>query len=433
MRRTLSLVALATTSLIVLAFFVPLATLVASQAESRALADGEQVAESVATAIAVVDALDALDATDSGASVSAQVALAAAGAEDVSVFLPDGEVIGAAVDPGPNLNRARTGSAITARTDDGAEILIPVVTGEGTLVVRAFVSNEELRSGVATARVILAGLGIFLISAAMFVADRLGRTVVGPARRLAAAAHDLGEGDLDVRIDPDGPVELVEVGEAFNVLATRLAALLAAERESVADLSHRLRTPLAALRLQAESLAGPEAAALQADVDRLEREVDRLIDDARRPMREEAVGRPADLAAVASQRFAFWDVLAREQGRTARLRVPDHPAPVDCVTSELGAAIDALIGNVFAHTGAGVGFAVEVVPGERRLIIEDDGPGFVAPRRSLLRGESGGGSTGLGLDIVRRVAERAGGGLEVGRSESGGARVEVEFGSPPRE
>ena len=432
MRRTLSLVALATTSLIVLAFFVPLATLVASQAESRALADGEQVGESVATAIAVVDALDA---TDSSASVAAQVALAAAGAEDVSVFLPDGEVIGAPAEPGPNLIRARTGSAFTARTDDGAEILIPVVTGEGTLVVRAFVSNEELRSGVTTARVILAGLGIFLILAAMFVADRLGRTVVGPARRLAAAAHDLGEGDLDVRIDPDGPAELVEVGEAFNVLATRLAALLAAERESVADLSHRLRTPLAALRLQAESLAGPEAAALQADVDRLEREVDRLIDDARRPMREEAVGRPADLAAVASQRFAFWDVLAREQGRTARLRVPDPPVPVNCVTSELGAAIDALIGNVFAHTGAGVGFAVEVVPGERRgrLIIEDDGPGFAAPRRSLLRGESGGGSTGLGLDIVCRVAERAGGGLEVGRSESGGARVEVEFGSPPRE
>jgi signal transduction histidine kinase len=418
--------------LIVLAFFIPLATLVANQAEGRALAAAEQAAESVATAIAVADVLGEAGA---GTAASAQLALAAAGAEDVSVFLPDGEVIGAAAAPGPNLDRARSGAAITARIVDGAEILVPVVTAEGTLVVRSFVATDELRRGVTAARMILAILGVFLIAAAMFLADRLGRSVVTPARRLAAAAHDLGEGDLDVRITPDGPIELVEASEAFNVLVTRLAALLAAEREQVADLSHRLRTPLAALRLQTERLAGPEAAAMQSDIDRLEREVDRLIEEARRPVREDGADRRTDLVELAAQRFAFWDVLARDQDRSAVLRLPEDPVVVACTRTELGAAIDALIGNVFSHTGPGVGFELEVecAEGEARLVLIDEGPGFTEPGRLLRRGESGGGSTGLGLDIARRLAERTDGRLELGRSVSGGARIEMRFGLSERE
>ena len=429
MRRTLALVTFATTSLIVLAFFVPLTILVGRQAETRALAAAQQAAESVATAIAVADALGD---SDRGSLISATVALAAVGTEDVSVFLPDGQILGSPVEPGPNVARARTGAAITARTIDGAEILVPVVTGEGTLVIRSFTSSAELQRGVAGARTILAGLGILLVGSAVFVGDRLGRSIVAPARRLAEAAHQLGEGTLDVHVEPDGPIELAEAGEAFNTLVTRLAALLAAERESVADLSHRLRTPLAALRLQAERLEGTETNEMQADLDRLEREVDRLIVEARRSVQEDTVERHADLADLVAQRFAFWEILAREQDRTARLKVVDGPVVVACTPTELGAAIDALIGNVFAHTEPGVGFRLEAsrVSGRGYLVVEDDGTGFAEPGRSLRRGESGSGSTGLGLDIARRLADRTGGSLQVERSSSGGARIEVRFGPP---
>ncbi|NIT76487.1 MAG: HAMP domain-containing protein, partial [Thermoplasmata archaeon] len=63
-------------------------------------------------------------------------------------------------------------------------------------------------------------------------------------------ARRMGEGDLDARVEPSEPEEIRDVGEAFNQLARRLDQLLVEERESVADLSHRLRTPLTSLRLQ---------------------------------------------------------------------------------------------------------------------------------------------------------------------------------------
>ena len=81
----------------------------------------------------------------------------------------------------------------------------------------------------------------------------------------------------------------------------------------------------------------------------------------------------------------------------------------------------------------GVGYRVEARPGFTEgqvvLVVEDSGHGF-ADDSAMERGESGGGSTGLGLDIVHRAAERTGGGVKIGASALGGARVEVVFGPP---
>ena len=86
---------------------------------------------------------------------------------------------------------------------------------------------------------------------------------------------------------------------------------------------------------------------------------------------------------------------------------------------DVGAAIDALLANVFAHTEAGTGFDVSLTdePGLIRLAVADQGGGF--GEEALERGWSGSDSTGLGLDIVRRTVEDAGGTMFV-RSEDGG-------------
>jgi signal transduction histidine kinase len=93
--------------------------------------------------------------------------------------------------------------------------------------------------------------------------------------------------------------------------------------------------------------------------------------------------------------------------------------------------VNALLGNVFAHTPNGTPFHVglSAVDGGARLSVADAGPGLPDPG-VLRRGVSGSGSSGLGLDIVRRAAERTGGEVRFERSDAGGLRVVVDLLGP---
>ena len=114
--------------------------------------------------------------------------------------------------------------------------------------------------GVAASWTVMTAVAVALIAVSVLVSDRLAARITRPARALAAAAAALGEGDLTARSTPAGPPELVATGHAFNLMADRLARLINAERVMAADLPHRLRTPLTALRMNAASL-GPGRAA----------------------------------------------------------------------------------------------------------------------------------------------------------------------------
>ncbi len=119
---------------------------------------------------------------------------------------------------------------------------------------------------------------------------------------------------------------------------------------------------------------------------------------------------------MARNRSDFWLVLADEQGRSFRIDLPTSPVVVEADVSEVAAVIDALVGNVFAHTPPGIGFdlVVRAENGMAVLSVDDAGPGF--PDRAVVRrGESRAGSTGLGLDIASRFAERSGGSLVAGK------------------
>ena len=215
--------------------------------------------------------------------------------------------------------------------------------------------------------------------------------------------------------------------QAFNRLVGRIGSLLSSERESVADLAHRLRTPLTALRLDVEALDDRNAAArLEEDGDELERSDDYDIEHARRPVRAGA-GTTTDLGAIARERATFWGALAEDQDRRWEVSVEPGTHLVDVNATDLAAAIDAVLGNVFAHTPDGAGFAVVVTTGTigPRLVVIDEGPGL--PDLSVLeRGTSTRQSTGLGLDIARRTVESAGGTLAL-PNDPGGAQVALEF------
>jgi signal transduction histidine kinase len=419
MRRQLVLMTLAITSMIVIAFIVPLAFLVRTIASDRAVNRANSDAQYVGQIIAAASRTDA-------AKIVAQADASAPGV--ISVYYANGTVIGdrsrpPAVD---SLQLARGGRSFNRSAGSRVDVFLPVLGAGGqATVVRVGIGPRELEHGVRAAWWALAGLGVVLVAVAGLVADRMARSVTRPMRTLTEIARRLGGGDLDARSRVKGSAEVVEVSRALDTLAGRIGDLMQAEREHAADLSHRLRTPLTALRLDAERLKDQtEAARISAAVDDLEDVVTNVIAETRgEPRPPEPRG--VDLGEAVRERMAFWSVLARGQGRNLELRLYGEPLLVDAHRRDVQELLDVLVGNVLRHTPPGRSARVTTAPrtdGGGRLIIEDEGPGFDARAVEPARG------TGLGLDIARRVAREAGGSVSLGRSDLGGARIDVDLG-----
>lgn len=425
MRARINYLTAGVTLLVVIAFVVPLGFLVRQQADQRGRLEAERTARTLA-AVIVPAAIGAGGDLAPG-DISGLIGPVPEGS---LIILPDRESLGPGQPDDALIGEVRAArTALSAyRSDGGFGIAIPVVTGGGTTVVYSSVPQSSLNRGVVRAWALLSLLGVGLVAAALFVSDRLGRGVVGPSQRIAGAAERLGRGELETRVAEEGPEELVAIAVAFNQLAGRIRGLLAEEREGVADLSHRLRTPLAALRLQVEQMApSGERESLIESVDRLRHAVDDLISEAR--MTSEVRSPNCDVIAVVKARLDFWRVLAKEQDRQLHVDIADAPAPVAVPESEVAAAFDALAGNVFTHTDPGVGFGViiRVLDGTAEVEVADSGSGFPDGFDPLERGSSGAGSSGLGLDIVRRLARDASGTVRIGSSHSGGARVVLQL------
>jgi signal transduction histidine kinase len=422
MRRRLLLVTLAVTTLLVAAFAIPLALLVRDVARDRAIAD----AEADEAALAPVLALD-----PEGDELASAIETTPSGRDGrLAALLPDGTQVGDQTEMNPDSVRLAREKrfAFSESVPGGIDVFGPVVLGvDRVVVLRVHVPDSLATDGVATSWLVLAVVAVVLLVVAVGATDRLARSVTRPAADLADTAHALAGGDPHARARVAGPPEIIGIAESLNLLADRIDELRAAERERVADLSHRLRTPLTALRLDAE---GSGDAALVADVDRLEAEVSELIRAARRPLHEEVAVR-CDLTEVVEERAAFWGALADDDQRPWRCSVdPPGPHPVRLPADDLAAAIDVLLGNVFAHTPDRSPYAVVVraVDGLVELALEDGGPGIADADALLDRGSSGRGSTGLGLDIAASTARAGGGELRIERStELGGARVVLEL------
>ncbi|WP_405997786.1 sensor histidine kinase [Streptomyces sp. NBC_00829] len=427
MRRALAGIALAATLMVALSFLIPLALLVRDQARDRATTAAEQRAAALSPVLAL---------TTKPADVQQAVSGLSSG-DQLAVRLPEGGLVGTLHAPSQALERAvQKRETLAMDTAEGWVYLQPVVLARDRVaVVEAYVPGADLTRGVWTSWGVMALLALGLVGGSVLVADRLGARVVRSSRSLKRAALALGSGDLGVRVEPDGPPELQEAGVAFNTMADRVVELLAIEREMVADLSHRLRTPLTALYLEADLMGGSQGAQRVTNaVAQLESELDSIITAARTPLAAgQGAGavpsRPCEVTEVVAMRLDFWSVLAGQQDRLCERSFTPRPTPVRFPEDDLAAVVDALIGNVFRHTPQGTAFAVRVERTDRQVLltVDDAGPGVADPQAALTRGVSVGGSTGLGLDIVARAARAAEGELRITRAPMGGARVQVTF------
>ena len=419
MRWALNRLALAITSMVALAFLVPLAIATQQIAHDRAISDARQQATSLVTVLGV-------DA-DPTLLTTAVASTTAGSAGRLAVHLPQVAPIGVAHTDAAQLElAAQDRRSVLAPAPGGVAYLQPTVLTDGrTVVVEVYVPDAEMRRGVWTAWLVLGALAIVLVAGSTLLADRLGGQMVRATRQLAVSTRQLGAGDLRTRVEPIGPRELRDAAAAFNTMADDLRRLLDKERELAADLSHRLRTPLTALRLDAEAMPpGPVADRMRQACDLLDEELEAIITGVRRGV--EARGQEStDLVEVLADRLAFWSVLAEDQERPWEVVGGDVPVMVPLARSELILVVDAMLGNVFSHTPDGAAFRVSISPDG--LLVDDAGPGIADPSRAVQRGVSGAGSTGLGLDIVRRAAEESAGRLVVARSPLGGARVGILF------
>ncbi|MGZ4604467.1 MAG: ATP-binding protein [Kineosporiaceae bacterium] len=441
MRRRLTVLVAAITSAAVVALLVPLGLLLRTLAEERA------IVAAMSQSQALLAVAESAVSTKDGQSLKDQIAVVttatngllgkrSAGTLSFYYRARQGPIVAVSGSSDPRLEQVIGSDGSWTYRGTPTVVYNTAVLGDGlTFVARAEVGDDLLHQGAARSTAIVAGLALVVLLVAIFAADRLAKRITAPLYDLAAAADRMRQGPVEEHVPEQGPREVVALARALNRLAGRVRQLLASERDAVADLSHRLRTPVTALRLDTEFVDDPEVAErLRGHVTQLERTVDAIVHDARRPSRSDDVSTSCDVGRVVAERVAFWSALAEDQGRPLRLALPDRPLRARLDAADLADVVDVLIDNVFEHTDDGTPVEIWVVPradGAVVLTVEDAGPGL--PSIDVInRGKSNKGSTGLGLDIVRRAALASGGSLELGRSRLGGALVRLVLGRAAR-
>jgi signal transduction histidine kinase len=318
-------------------------------------------------------------------------------------------------------------------------------------------STKPLEHEILELWVILGSIAVAAMIAAAVLGFAVARWVSRPLKALDTAARKLADGDLAIRAKvASGPPELRRLGTTFNTMAGRLEALVHGSRAMIADVSHQLRTPLAALRLRLDLLAadtdpetGHELAGALDELARLSRLVDGLLTVARA---EGVVPVPTavDVSEVARERVVAWHPVADDRGiiltaaqasggfgGRGSARAPGAPVLAWIGEGHLEQVLDNLIANALDALSPGhvVRLTTEATATGARITVRDNGPGMSAEdrERAFLRfTTSSPNGTGLGLAIVHRLAVSNGGTARLHETPGGGLTVTLDFPGVPK-
>jgi len=334
------------------------------------------------------------------------------------------------------------GSDLVDKEVDGTHIrlLTQALPGGGAVqVARPLEEVDNQLDDLLIALIVLGAVGIAL---GVGLGALVARAALVPIARFTSRTEELSsELDVSQRMDVVGDDELARLARSFNTTLDALERSVEAQRHLVADASHELRTPIASLRaniqtMQDEDRLPPqERERMRADIVEELDELTALVADVMELARGTKPGQAKDDVRL--------DRLVEDLVATARRRAGDdvdfradlQPALVRGDPERISRAVSNLLGNAAKWSPPGA--AVEVALADGVLTVRDHGPGFADEdlphvferfyRAAAARGMSG---SGLGLAIVQQAAEANGGFAEASNAEGGGALVRVSFGPP---
>ncbi|MGA2562039.1 MAG: ATP-binding protein [Steroidobacteraceae bacterium] len=314
-------------------------------------------------------------------------------------------------------------------------------TGDGVIQVAQPARVRETLARAAALRVMIPLIVLLpiIIAAVIWVVGR----GLQPLRLVTAEVQQRDAGTLTPLGGANLPLEIKPLVDELNRLLARLQIAFTAQRAFISDAAHELRSPLTALRLQAQLLdrAPDEAARLEARaqlgaaIERATHLVEQLLTLARSEPQETAVKfEPVALADIAAE--AITDCHAMALDRSVELGLDAEPGlRVRGDPEALRALLRNIIDNAVRYTPQGGSVAVRTLARSERALVEiaDTGPGIAPEERERVfdrfyrRPGTAAPGTGLGLAIVKAIAERHGARVLLGDAAGGALRVTVEF------
>jgi signal transduction histidine kinase len=308
-----------------------------------------------------------------------------------------------------------------------------IMIGDPAWRWRAVIADEMLDHVVVPVLSIVPALAL-----AMWLTTRFA---LRPLERIARQAAALGAavgtgGKLAALATANLPLEFYQVVQAINAMLARLEHTLSLQKQFAADAAHELCTPLAVLLLQIDDMPpGPAFDTMRDGLRGLGTLVNQLLQFAQTEDAVAAHREPLDVGAIARKACEELAAAALTRGQELEFDAPDNLMPLLGHPTLIETAIRNVVENAIKFAPAGTAITVNVDPASR-VTVEDRGPGVPDEQKELIfnrfwradRRHSKG--AGIGLALVRRIAQLHGGDVRIEDREGGGARFVLSFVSP---
>lgn len=273
---------------------------------------------------------------------------------------------------------------------------------------------------------------LILLGASVWLVKR----AIAPLNRISQLAETIGPATTNIRLPTENiPSEILPLVRAMNSALDRLTQALQHQREFNTNAAHQLRTPLAILRANIDTVESPQLVnRIRVDVEHMSRIVSQLLLDARLDTTSFDLDETIDLNAIAAEVAANFAPLALASNKTIELLCNKSPVSVRTSSFALRDALGNLIENAITYTPTGSAVRIRVT-NRPAIEVMDSGPGIPAEQRALIferfwRADRNTNGAGLGLSIVDRIMKALNGSVCIDDAPGGGARFILVFPAP---